>query len=120
MEVVIKLVKVPKVSRFSKCATCERIRAVIQEAKSNWLPTDALQEEKYSHIPFVIRERREYLQKAEDALIEPSKILSINIDGAYQSTFAITCFVTSKKEQRGHYMAAHLIGVLRHGIPNRL
>lgn len=87
--------------------TFERIRAVIQKAISNGLPTDALQEEKDSHIQFLVRTRRKYLRKTEDSLIEPSKFLSLIIDKADQSRFANPRLFTATKQQKGHGMAVH-------------
>lgn len=49
-------IKVRKVTRLSKCGTCERICLAIQEAISNGMPTDELKAEKDAQIQLVARE----------------------------------------------------------------
>lgn len=69
----VKWVKVRKVTRFSNCCTGERLRAAIEEAITNGLPTDALKSEKDAHVQFIVPKRREYLRKTEYASVELSK-----------------------------------------------
>lgn len=45
---------------------------------------------------------------------EPSKYVSLDVDGADQSKFALPYFITSTKDQRGHGLSIHLVGVVIH------
>lgn len=113
-------VKVRKWSRFNKCSTCEQITASLRNAVTKGLPTDDIMRGKALHIDFVSRERREYRRKTELATLHPSSYLSLVVDGADQTKFALPHFCTSVKYQQGHGIAVHLIGLLRHGAINKL
>lgn len=107
-------VKVRKHPRFTKCATCERIRNALSDAVMKNLPTDSIRHDQRQHIEFVAAERREYMKKIELATLRPGKYLSAVIDGADQHAFSLPHFVTTTKDQRGHGMRVHLVGVLQH------
>lgn len=113
-------IKVRKASRFTKCGTCERLRSALQQAVSRRLSTHDLLVEKAEHLSFVNRERREYKRKSELAALYPTEYLSVVIDGADQSAFALPHFVHKVKDSRGHGIRVHLIGLLQHEKENRL
>lgn len=113
-------VKVRKSSRFSICSTCERLRSSLERAITDGLSTEDLKREKFSHNRFIERERLEYRNKCEEASLNPEKYISLVIDGADQSKFSLPHFMTPTKEERGHGLAVHLIGVLRHLPVNKL
>ncbi len=113
-------VKVRQDTRFTKCSTCERLRSALSTAIRKSLPTDEIRKEKTGHNEFIAMERREYLRKAELAMLRPSKYLSVVIDGADQSAYSLPHFVTKVKDVRGQGLKVHLIGVLQHLSMNRL
>lgn len=113
-------VKVRQETRFTKCGTCERLRAALAEAIRRGLPTDDIKKEKTAHNDFVALERREYMRKAELAMLRPSQYLSFVIDGADQSAYTLPHFVTKTKDSRGNGLKVHLIGVLQHLSINKL
>lgn len=113
-------IQVRKTSRFTKCTTCEHLRSAMVNAVRAGQPTDELLIQKRVHNEFVTRERREYCRKKEQAILRPKDFLSIIIDGADQTAFSIPHFTTSTKDQRGHGLKVHLIGLLKHGATNQL
>ena len=113
-------IKVRRESRFTKCGTCERLRSALADAIRKGIPTDDLKKEKLAHNQFIAMERREYLRKAEMAMLQPSKYISIVVDGADQSAFSLPHFVTKTKETRGEGLKVHLIGLLQHLSVNKL
>lgn len=113
-------IKVRKSTRFTKCSTCEQITAALREATRGGVQTDAILRGKAIHLDFIARERREYRRKCELAILYPTSYLSLVVDGADQTKFSLPHFTTSVKDQRGHGLAVHLIGLLRHAALNRL
>ncbi len=113
-------VKVRQDTRFTKCTTCERLRSAKADAIRRGLPTDHIKKEQSEHNDFIAMERREYVRKAELAMLRPSKFLSIVVDGADQSAYSLPHFVTKVKDGRGQGLKVHLIGVLQHLSLNHL
>lgn len=113
-------IKVRKYSRFTKCSTCERLRAALGDAFCNRQETRILKDQKRLHHEFIRRERLEYQSKRERAILYPADYLSLVIDGADQSAFTLPHFAVKTKEQRGVGIKIHLIGVLQHRSLNRL
>jgi len=112
--------KVWKQSRFTKCSTCERLRYAMADAVRKGIPTYSLKTEHASYLDFITMERREYLLKAELAMIRPSKYLSFVVDGADQSASALPHFITKVKGSNGDGLKVHLIAVLQHLTVNQL
>ena len=113
-------VKIRQNTRFTKCNTCERLRSAKAEAIRKGLPTDHIKREQAVHNEFIAKERREYLRKAELAMLHPSRYLSVVIDGADQSAYSIPHFITKLKTSKGEGLKVHLIGALQHLPLNRL
>jgi len=107
-------IKVRRSTRFSKCATCERIRTALIEASAKKLNTEAILEEHARHIDFISKERLEYKTKIELTKLHPLEYMSVVIDGADQSAYSLPHFTFDTKEQRGYRMKVHLIGLLHH------
>lgn len=65
------------------------------------------------HPKFIGSERLEYMKKTVLANCHSRKYLSFSVDGAYQTKLSRPHFVSPTKEQRGHGIFVHLIGVLQ-------
>lgn len=113
-------IKVRKATRFTKCSLCERLRDELADSLKRGLDTTSVMEQKRAHNSFVQRERQEYTRKKELAILRPADFLSVVIDGADQKAYSLPHFITSVKDQRGHGLKIHLIGVLQHLSPNQL
>ena len=107
-------IKVRKATRFTKCATCERIRKALLDAIARNLPTDDILQEQAAHHEFIYNERLEYKSKTELAKLRPLEYLSIVVDGADQSAYVLPHFVFDIKGVNGFGMKVHLIGLLQH------
>lgn len=107
-------IKVRRAIRFTKCATCERIRTALLDATSRNLSTDDLLLEQSKHLEFIYNERLEYKSKVELAKLKPLEYLSIVVDGADQSAYSLPHFIFDVKDQRGLGIKVHLIGLLHH------
>ena len=70
-------IKVRKVTRVTKCGTCESLRSEILKATSRILNTDELLAQKSAHLMFVDTERREYKSKVELSKLRPREYMSI-------------------------------------------
>ena len=92
----------------------------MESAIKEGLPTERIKELHRGHLRFVQRERLEYKKKRDKEKLQPYKYLSIIIDGADQSGFGLPQFTTSTKASRGHSLKVKFIGILEHGLPNRL
>lgn len=113
-------IKVRKVSKFSKCTVCEQIDNELMKSRLGGRSTAEILKKKEEHINFVMRERVEYRKKQELAKIEPSRYLSIIIDGADQSAYGLPHFCSSTKDQRGESLKVKVVGVLEHKVKNKL
>ena len=107
-------IKVRKTTRFTKCGICERIRVALLDATARNLKTDAIIKQHSDHLQFIKNERLEYKAKVELSKLKPLEYLSIVVDGADQSAFALPHFMVSVKDQRGLGLKVHLIGLLQH------
>ena len=85
-------IKVRRVSRFTKCSTCEDLRTAILEASKPGYSTEDLLLQRKAHVDMVWRERMEYQKKAERAILNPKQFCSICVDGADQSAFGLPHF----------------------------
>lgn len=113
-------IKVRKNSRFSKCDTCETLRASLRNAVLNRVSTMDLKERKSAHLRMVWQERLQYKKNRDRAILQPSQYMSMIIDGADQSAFGLPHFTVKTKNERGHSIKVKLVGVLQHGVQNHL
>lgn len=113
-------IKIRKHTRFSKCTTCEQLRAAIRDALTKGRCTEELKRQKATHLDFVRREREEYSRKIDLAKKYPQDYLSIVVDGADQRNFTLPHFTSCVKDQRGHGLGVHVIGLLNHRQTNVL
>lgn len=60
------------------------------------------------------------MSKCQDASLFLQKYISLVVDGADQSKFALPWVTTRVKDQRGDGLSVHLIGLLHHQQVNRL
>lgn len=116
----VPLVKVRKVTKFTKCSTCEGFRDKLAEAARNRTETNAILRDRKRHHDFVARERRAYFMNQERAILTPDQAMSIIMDGADQSAFGLPHFTTITKDTRGHALKVKLIGLLQHDGQSRL
>lgn len=56
----------------------------------------------------------------DNAAISPSDYMSIVVDGADQSAFGLPHFVTVTKDTKGHAIKIKLVGLIEHGVDNRI
>lgn len=114
------LIKVRKVPKFTKCSECERFRTALQKAATDGTDTKLLLAQRDAHVTFVAEERRYYRMKTEMAKGDPGDYLSLAIDGADQKNYTLPHFSTHTKDERGHGLAVHLVGVLIHASISQL
>lgn len=113
-------IKIRKVTKFTKCATCESFKDAFEKAGKNVKRVGELQVARKAHYDHVACERQAYLMNQENAKLNPSDYMSIAIDGADQSAFGLPHFVTITKDTKGHSLKVKLIGVLEHGMEKRV
>lgn len=113
-------IKVRKSRRFKECDICLQLRMEIGDAIKSGRSTDELKKQKQAHNDFIARERQYYTEKKHLACLKRSKYLSFAIDGADQSAFTLPHLLGSSKDDRGHGMKLHLIGLLQHLVDNHL
>ena len=113
-------IKVRRTHAFTVCDECEQLRRALHAAVLKSQPTEGILEKKARHIKFVNQERLAYACKRDRARMDPTRYLSVIIDGADQSAFGLPHFVTTVKSVRGHALKVKLIGVLHHAVPNSL
>ena len=112
--------KVRKHTGFSKCDTCETLRASPRSAILSRKSTEDLKDRKTAHLHMVWEERLQYKKKKERAMLQPSDYLSMIVDGADQSAFGLPHFSVETKAERGHSIKVKLVGVLLHAMQNHL
>lgn len=106
-------IKCRKSPRLQKCPQYERLSVVIRTAfNENMTSMQFFRQQKLDH-EFIACERRGQSVNTDLSKDQPFKYLSISVDGVYQSRFALPRFVTPMKDQRGHGLCIHLIGVIQ-------
>jgi len=113
-------IKVRKVHRFTKCTECESVREALAKAGTDQYMAAGLRERRRFHLDMVAAERREYQKTCERAMLYPSRVTSIIIDGADQSGFGLPHFTVNTKATVGRALKVKLVGVLEHGIVQHL
>ena len=76
--------KLKKYLRFSKCPTCEKLRAARWARTSSRVEKEEAMAKLIDHYHHVKRERAYAMHKAQQAIERPMEVLSIAIDGTDQ------------------------------------
>ncbi len=113
-------IKVRKANRFTKCDICERLREETIRVVTNFESTATIRAQKRAHYQMISDERLEYKRKRDIATLHPSEAWSLIVDGADQKAYGLPHFITSTKSQRGEALKVKLIGLLEHGLENKL
>ena len=113
-------IKVRKVRRFAKCATCETLKSPLRDGKMSRVDIDDVRRQKEEHLKFVLGERVEYKMKVDRVIHDPGNHRSLIIDGPDQSAFGLPHFVTTVKTTKGHSLKIKLVVILQHGTPKKL
>lgn len=110
-----KHVKLPKESRFTKCKTCTVLKCHARK-------TDNLEERQHvsmklgGHRRGVMKERMYYYSKRQEARQNPSRCLSMIVDGMDQAKTGLPHAPVSSKGDRGiHVLENGIIGAIVHG-----
>ena len=82
--------------------------------------TSNLLKQKLIHFKMIADERLEYKKKRDRAILDPSSVWSLIIDGADQTAFGLPHFSSHTKSERGHSLKVKLVGMLEHAIENKL
>ncbi len=115
-----RFIKVRKRNRFSKCDICERLKDEMKIAVTNFESTAIVLAQKRAHYKMVTDERQEYKRKRDLAILNPTELLSLIIDGADQTAYGLPHFISHTKSQRGNSLSIKLVGLLEHASENRL
>ncbi|XP_063439429.1 uncharacterized protein LOC134720824 isoform X3 [Mytilus trossulus] len=109
-------IAIPKVSRFSKCNKCIKIKTKLSSTRSKTKKQE-LQRRREKHLKQQNMERRKYYKHIQKAKEQPEKYLSVIIDSMDQSKTQLPHFLYKSKFTGNMWkLRVHLIGVLLHGI----
>ena len=72
------------------------------------------------HLNMVKEERRQYSHRKERTRKQPTKYMSIVVDGADQKAFGLPHFLENSKSDRGHKLKVKCFGCLQHASTNKL
>ncbi len=115
---LIPHIKCRKTHAFSICDTCilfrDRLMALARRPSRDRERQQTLNGFR-AHLRQIKLERAEYARNRMKAMDNPSKVLSVIVDGADQSKFGIPRFLEKSKSEKGYSIKQKLIGVLFHG-----
>jgi len=108
-------VKIPATKRFASCDTCASLKRQL-EATLDPLQRQRLQQAKYDHNQFVIRERAKYYKHRRKARTHPERYMSMIVDAMDQAKTAIPKPKrATSSTKNAEPLNVNCIGVLCHG-----
>jgi len=114
-------VKLRKVLRFTKCATCEELRRICWDHSTSATERLRVKGQLEDHYRFIKVERGGAIARANEAVMNPGGVLSIALDGTAQlprglPQFATTVHGDEKSLNRLHH---HFTLAVVHGMGTR-
>jgi hypothetical protein len=110
-----KTIKIRKWIPFAKCDQCAEYRAAKSTTKCP-VERAELRCAQAAHIERVKRERLSYMIRQRLAITHPARYLSLIIDGADSSGYALPHFAyRSHKSDATHKVKMHVLGAIAHG-----
>ncbi|XP_041478017.1 uncharacterized protein LOC121425955 [Lytechinus variegatus] len=108
-------ISIPKVNRFSKCDICTTLKTNIEKTTDK-VARQTLYQQREIHLEQQKNERHKYYKHIQKARREPTKYMSIIVDGMDQKATSIPRFYRQSKSTSSAWkLQSHITGALVHG-----
>ena len=105
---------------FARCEVCIFLKNEIADNHKRKRVVRRARKMLQEHLNMVKEERRQYSHRKEQARKQPTKYMSIVVDGADQKAFGLPHVLENSKSDRGHKLKVKCVGCLQHASTNKL